>query len=140
MTGFGNALRTEREQRGLTLETLCAQTKVSVPHLEALEAERYAELPPGVFRRGIVKAYVAALDLDADEWLPRYQQSYEAVAGPEPQPTAQTWAAFAENVKRNRTPSAQRSGLRWLGVLGMLLLLAAAGYAVWKFILLPKLR
>ncbi len=47
MGRFGDELRTERERRQITLETICAMTKVSVRHLDALENDRLAELPEG---------------------------------------------------------------------------------------------
>ena len=139
MTGFGESLRTERERRGLSLAEVCAQTKVAERHLEAIEREHYAELPPGVFRRGMVRAYVSALGLDVPAWMSSFQQSYEQVVGPEPEISAETWETFAENVKRSRTPLGRRHSVRWLGVLLLFLALLAAGYAVWRFIVLPRL-
>jgi len=41
MEQFGDALRVERESKRITLETICEVTKVSIRHLEALEAGRY---------------------------------------------------------------------------------------------------
>lgn len=139
MTGFGESLRAERERREQSLADVCAQTKISERQLQAIEAERYAELPPGVFRRGMVRAYVTALELDVDPWMARFQRSYEQVVGPDPEMTPERWAEFAENVKRNRTSIGSRNSLRWLGVLALLLLLCAAGYAVWLFVLRPRL-
>ncbi len=140
MTGFGDSLRAERERHGVSLAEVCARTKISERQLEAIEAERYGELPPGVFRRGMVRAYLEALALDVEEWMGRFQASYERVVGPEPELTPERWAEFAENVKRSRTPAGSRNSLRWLGVLALLLLLCAAGYAVWRYILQPRMR
>ena len=61
---FGERLRAERERIGITLETMSAQTKVNLRHLEALERGDYRVLPGGVFRRGFVRAYLKAVGLD----------------------------------------------------------------------------
>jgi cytoskeletal protein RodZ len=142
MTGFGSALKSERERTGLTLQAIADQTKVSTRHLEALEEEDFGVLPKGVFRRGIARAYVLALGLDEIPWLERFQQSHEAYAraSGETLPDEQAWAAFAENVKKNRVPTSQRTDIRWLGLLAMLIALAAAAWAVWHYILQSRLR
>ena len=63
MERFCDELRWEREQRKVSIEAICEQTKVSPRHLRALEAGEYSELPGGVFRKGIVRSYLAALGL-----------------------------------------------------------------------------
>lgn len=139
MTGFGESVRTERERRGWSLAHVCAQTKIAERQLEAIEREEYADLPPGVFRRGMVRAYLSALELELEPWMARFQSSYERVVGPEPEISAERWEQFAENVKRNRQPAGSRNRWRWVGVLLLLLVLCAAAYAVWRFLLRPRL-
>jgi cytoskeleton protein RodZ len=142
MTGFGSALRAERERSGLTLERVCEETRVSLRHLEAVEAEEYAELPGGVFRRGIVKAYVNAVGLAEHDWLERFKASYDAYAsrkGLASENDGEAWVEFAENVKRNRTPAVSANSWRWAGVALMLILLIVAGWAVWTYVLKSRL-
>ena len=69
MERFCDELRWEREQRKVSIEAICEQTKVSPRHLRALEAGDYSELPGGVFRKGIVRSYLAALGLEESAWL-----------------------------------------------------------------------
>lgn len=136
MVTFSEELRTERERRGLSLETLAAQTRVQQRYLLALEQGDYSTLPGGVFRKGIVRAYLAATGLTEDEWMPRFEQSLAGhlrAQGQEPTNGNEAWAAFAENVRRNRIGAGRRSGVRWVGVLILFLLLAAAAWAVWHF-------
>ena len=141
MTPFGGQLRAERERRGLSLDLVHAETKVSLRHLQALEEEHYAELPRGVFRRGIVRAYLRAIGLDEQPWLPRFEQSLAEHGMADPaQPDEKAWATFATNVKNARAGTGRRSGIRWWGVLLLLVLVAAAGFAVWQFVLKPRLR
>lgn len=128
--GFGHSLRQEREQRGATLEQISESTKVSARHLQALEDERWKDLPGGVFNRGIVLGYCRFLGLDEREWLDRY-----AATRPEHE---QDWTEFAEAVKRNRTPPPQVKR-RWWGVLLMLLALAAIAWAAWHYVVKPRM-
>ncbi len=135
---FGEQLRSEREGRGISIERLCADTKVNQRFLEALERGAYQDLPGGVFRRGFVRAYLRAVGLDEAEWMPRFDESYTRLMqslGINPESQSEDWATFAVNVKRNRGAPRQRLLKRWLGVLAMLAVLAGAGWAVWHYVL-----
>jgi cytoskeleton protein RodZ len=134
-TGFGEELRAERERRGISLETLCAHTKVNPRHLSSLEEGNYGALPGGVFRRGIVRAYLSAVGLDEQMWMARFETSYAEQARALGVENETDWTTFAVNVKRNRTLPRPGNRARWLGVLAMLLVLAAAGFAVWHYVL-----
>lgn len=141
--GFGEGLRTERERRGVSLASLSAQTKVNPRHLEALEQGDYKVLPGGVFRRGIVRAYLASVGLDEHEWMPRFQASYEAHAralGVATEADPEGWATFAANVKKNRTQPKPRLTWRWLGVLALFLIVLAGAWAVWHFLLRGRMQ
>lgn len=143
MTSFGEDLRLERERQNLSLEDLSAQTKINSRLLAALEAGDYSALPGGVFRKGIVRACLAALALDEHSWLPRFSASYDAHAlalGRPIQPDEAAWATFAANVKRGRASTSRSNPLRWLGVAALLFLLAVAAWAAWHFQLKPRLK
>ncbi len=136
MSGFGEELRLEREGRGVSLEWLCAETKVQPRHFSALERGEFHELPGGVFRKGIVRAYLHALSLEEDAWMPKFDASFAAhtqARGEQPIPAEEAWVEFASNVKKNRVETRQRNGLRWAGVFLLLALLALAGWALWHF-------
>lgn len=60
----GALLRRVREACGIDLSEISARTKVSRIHLEALEEENFAKLPPPVYVRGIVIEFAKALRLD----------------------------------------------------------------------------
>jgi cytoskeleton protein RodZ len=138
MTGFGSALKQERERNGLTLENLCEQTRVSLRHLQAVEAEEYATLPGGVFRKGIVRAYLQAVGLEEPTWMERFQASYDAyvhTTGITPAGDPDAWIEFAENVRANRPAKATGNGVRWMGVMGMGAGLVAVAWVVWTYVL-----
>lgn len=69
---FGEKLRNQREQRGITLEAISNSTKISVRMLRALEAEHFEQLPGGVFNKGFVRAYARQVGLDEEEALADY--------------------------------------------------------------------
>ena len=137
MERFCDELRWERERRKVSIEKICEETKVASRHLLALEAGDYDALPGGVFRKGIVRSYLAALKLDEVTWIERFEASLRE-SGPA-SPEAKDWTEFAENVRRNRVGGESPTGLRWMGVAVMLGSLAALGWSVWKFALHGRL-
>jgi cytoskeleton protein RodZ len=139
MGQFGSELRLERERRGISLETMCALTKLSLRQLLDLEAENYDQLPGGVFRKGFVRSYLGAIGLDESSWIERFEASYRASGLASADEI--DWASFAENVRNGRAPG-QNSGARgrWLGVAAMFLLLLVLGWFLWQFLVHPRLN
>jgi cytoskeleton protein RodZ len=131
MQRFCDELRWEREQRNVSIETICAVTKVSLRYVEALEAGEYSELPGGVFRKGILRSYLAVLGLDEMHWVERFEASLGSKS--EDSSSEAAWAEFAENVRRTRVKTRPETGRRWLGVAGMFTLLAVFGWGVWEY-------
>jgi cytoskeleton protein RodZ len=79
---FGDRLRREREMRGITLDEITESTKIARRHLEALETERFDQLPGGVFNKGFVRAYARFLGIDED----RAVADYAAATNEQPEP------------------------------------------------------
>jgi transcriptional regulator with XRE-family HTH domain len=83
---LGRRLRSERERRRITLESIAANTKISIGLLRDLERDDVSRWPSGIFRRSFVRSYAEAIGLDADdivcEFLERHPdvQQLEAVA------------------------------------------------------------
>jgi cytoskeletal protein RodZ len=137
MERFCDELRWERERRKVSIEKICEETKVATRHLLALEAGEYDALPGGVFRKGIVRSYLAALKLDEVPWIERFEASLRESGTASPE--AKDWTEFAENVRRNRVGGESPTGLRWMGVAVMVGTLVALGWSVWKFALHGRL-
>ena len=74
MPSFGENLKREREMRGVSLEEMSETTKISVRLLSALEQDRFAELPGGVFTRSFIRAYAQYLGLDDEHVLSEYKR------------------------------------------------------------------
>jgi cytoskeletal protein RodZ len=131
VAAFGEALRREREERGVALESICNATKVPVKHFLALEAGAFAELPGGVFRRGFVRSYLSALGLEETYWMQRFEESCRA-SGLKDTTGGDEWAKFAENVKNNRGVARRRMGGWWVRRLTLVVLLAVAAWCGWR--------
>jgi cytoskeletal protein RodZ len=64
---IGEVLRAARLKRGLSLEAVAQQTRISKRFLEALEENRFDEFPAFVYMRGFLKGYCDHLDLNFNE-------------------------------------------------------------------------
>jgi cytoskeletal protein RodZ len=78
---FGRWLVRERELRGLTRDEVTRTTKLAPGVIEALESGEAARIPPHVYVVGYLRAYAAAVGLDADEVVLRFQEAAAAPAG-----------------------------------------------------------
>jgi cytoskeletal protein RodZ len=133
MERFCDELRWERERRQISVESICAVTKVAARHVQALEAGEYDALPGGVFRKGILRSYLSVLELDEASWVERFESSLRESGSASLD--GNEWAEFAENVQRNRISTTPTTGTRWMGVGMMIASLVALGWVVWKFAL-----
>jgi hypothetical protein len=64
---FGPHLRSERERRGISIETIVTVTKVGAELWYGLERNDISKWPSGIFARAFVRDYAKAVGLDADE-------------------------------------------------------------------------
>jgi cytoskeleton protein RodZ len=69
---FGEQLRQAREAQHITLQEIAATTKISCRALQALEDERFDQLPGGIFNKGFVRAYARYVGLDEEKMLAAY--------------------------------------------------------------------
>lgn len=72
---LGLYLRKQRERRGMSVAELSRVTRIPSTSLEAIEAERFDELPGEVFVRGFLTAYAQAVRVLPAEIVARYTQS-----------------------------------------------------------------
>jgi len=71
-TAFADELRRARERRGLSLEAIAEQTKVSVTIFAGLERGDLSRWPSGIFRRAFIRAYATAIGLDPEDTVARF--------------------------------------------------------------------
>ncbi len=66
---LGLVLRAKREAAGRSLREVADVTKLGVRTLDALERNQVDRLPPGIFRRSVVRAYAREIGLDPEATL-----------------------------------------------------------------------
>jgi cytoskeleton protein RodZ len=67
MLSVGETLKRARQEQGLDLSAVAAQTKISAKYLEAIESDDRKTLPSGFFYRSFVEQYAKSLSLDTQE-------------------------------------------------------------------------
>ena len=63
----GERLKAAREERGLSLEDIAAQTRIPQRHLESIESAEWEKLPAATYTVGFAKSYASAVGLDRTE-------------------------------------------------------------------------
>ena len=118
---FGEHLRREREMRGVSLDEVSQATRIGTRFLEALESERWKDLPGGVFNRGFLRSIARYLGLDEEALVVDYAQATND------HPQMAEWSPSALDRGAESRP---RSSARLVFLL-VLLLLTALGAACW---------
>jgi cytoskeleton protein RodZ len=77
MTNFGASLKQARESKGLSLDQIAIETRISTRFLSAIENEEFHLLPGGIFNRGFVRALAEKVGLDADQAVADYERLAE---------------------------------------------------------------
>jgi transcriptional regulator with XRE-family HTH domain len=118
ITPLGETLQRARQARGLTLEEVERDTRISCRYLQALENENFGLLPAPVYARGFLRTYARYLGLEPANLLPLFPVGYVE------EPDLQPWP----KVKTPRTwPS---SGLLAGAVVGVLILIVVLLYSL----------
>ena len=81
---FGLTLRTHREQLGITLSDIAANTKISAALLSALERGDLSRWPKGIFRRSFVREYLVAVGLSPEPYLRDFARLFPEEPGATP--------------------------------------------------------
>lgn len=63
----GERLRSAREEKGLGLDDIAAQTRIPRRHLESLEMSEWSKLPAPTYTIGFARSYASAVGLDRAE-------------------------------------------------------------------------
>jgi cytoskeleton protein RodZ len=139
MGSFGDRLRREREQRGVSLDDIALTTKIRAGLLQALEEERFDRLPGGIFNKGFVRAYARHLGLDEDQAVADYLaasgeapvrrpgESQAGMRGETTEPRIQLVGDEQESDAKTGTPLSSRA------VLAGLLVLVVVGAVAWFY-------
>jgi len=139
LPSFGEKLKLEREKRKITLEQISASTKIGTRMLQALEEDKFNQLPGGIFNKGFVRAYSRAVGLDEDQTVADYlQASGDAppvsteIASREPGGREDEEREDAERSSRLETISATPPRQLPWGVFAAVLLVVALALSIWS--------
>ena len=75
----GMGLKELREARGLSLDEVYRNTRISLVNLEALEKGEFQHLPPPVYTKGYLKDYAKLLDVEEKQLISRYEKYLAAI-------------------------------------------------------------
>src|SRR5579863_434527 len=76
---LGQHLRRQRERRNISTGELARVTRIPLASIDAIEGDRFDELPGEVFVRGFLRAHAQAIGLLPAEVLARYTSSRRVV-------------------------------------------------------------
>lgn len=127
MPSFGENLRREREKRKITLDQISQSTKIGTRMLQALEEDKFSQLPGGIFNKGFVRAYARCVGLDEEQTIADYLQASgdSPPVMPEITPAQPAPRIIEAEEETSRRP------LPW-GMFATLLLLAALALSLWS--------
>jgi cytoskeleton protein RodZ len=134
LPSFGEKLKLEREKRKITLEQISSSTKIGARMLQALEEDKFNQLPGGIFNKGFVRAYSRFVGLDEDQTVAEYLEA----SGDAP-PVSTEIAAREDGARENaenlrRLEASADSPARHLpwGLFAALLLVIALALSLWS--------
>lgn len=124
---IGHRLAARRKEQGLSLEQAAEQTKIRTVYLQALEEDRYGDLPGAAYVTGFLRNYARLLEMDGQELVAELVDRGEIsdLAAP-PLKTGDDENRYA----------GKSSGRGWL-VLGVLVVVAVAAALAYLFDLPP---
>jgi cytoskeletal protein RodZ len=76
MESIGEALKTRRTEKGLSLADVFEATKITMQNLAALEENRFDAFANRVYARAFLRDYANYLGLDSEEMLQRYESDW----------------------------------------------------------------
>ncbi len=134
MASFGAKLKQEREKRKITLDQISSSTKIGSRMLQALEEDKFNQLPGGIFNKGFVRSYARFVGLDEDQTVADYMQA----SGDAPPPNTEIVVREdearenEENVRRlDGSADSNARQLRW-GLFAAVLLVVALALFFWS--------
>lgn len=75
MPTLGETLRSAREGKRIKLAQVAEKTKIPLERLQALESDRYFDMPDDVYLRGAIRNYSIFLGLNPTEMETAYRQA-----------------------------------------------------------------
>jgi cytoskeleton protein RodZ len=134
LPSFGDKLKQEREKRKISLEQISASTKIGTRMLQALEENKFNQLPGGIFNKGFVRAYSHCLGLDEEQVVAEYLQASGDAPPPKTEIAVREDEARENEEHVRRLESSEHGSIRQLpwGWFAALLLVVALALSLWS--------
>ena len=117
--GIGALLRASRLRRGEEPEDIAAALRIRRVYIEAIEEDRFDDLPGHAYAVGFVRGYAEYLDLDGEDVVRRFKEESSV-------PDQPAELSFPSFIPQHGMP---RGAVLMIGVL-----IAALGYGGWYFL------
>jgi cytoskeleton protein RodZ len=130
MQSVGESLCAARLDLGLSLEQVCARTRISVKNLQAIEADEFSVISSAFFYKSFVRQFAAELGLDYSLLSPAVQ----AAASTFPEPRIPGYGN-ARPLKVSRLRPKRTGGLRWvfsIASFAVMLIACSSVYSLWQ--------
>lgn len=124
----GQRLKKARELRGLSVDQVVSDLRLSRRIVEGIEADDYASLPEPAFVRGYMRRYAQLVKLSPDDIAARFDESYAVdTATPEPNARPRNPVQILGDLARPRLRSGRL--LSWASLAVIVLLFAGFFWA-----------
>lgn len=135
---LGALLHRTRIERGIELEQIIEETKISGSNLRAMESDNFHILPADAFARGFYAHYARALQLNPDEIVARFLMERNAHPSGSRKNSRSVAAPPGSQAKRVSS-MAEPTGVSPISTLGfvLLLLIIIAGGICWYLSINP---
>ncbi len=122
---LGEQLRRARLERGVNLREVSEQTRITMRHLEAIEADDYKRLPGGIFNKSFIKSYARHVGFPEARALELYEQTARerGVQNEEPATTPQRSRIYMGESARSPLMTYGLSAI----IVGLLILIVYGG-------------
>jgi cytoskeleton protein RodZ len=135
LPSFGQKLKAEREKRSITLDQISLSTKIGTRMLQALEEDKFSQLPGGIFNKGFVRAYARHVGIDEEQAVADYLEAAGETVPPRAQdePEGVSLRIRLEEDANQKSASSIKSSreLPW-GMFAAVLLAVALGLSLWS--------
>lgn len=103
--GVGHILRNARIAKGMSIEDVSRQLRLSTQQIDAIERENFEKLPGRTFLRGFIRNYASLVQLDPLPLLKMLPESVRIISTPENTPLRGKQISFSSNRKKTRNYS-----------------------------------
>lgn len=135
MRQFGEYLKAQREERGVSLEEIAQETKIRMAFLEAMEKGEFNKLPGEFYCRAYLRSYAKTIGIREEELLEKYELALaeaEKKGEQEALPIEKKWDGTLQQTvaSKSELPNGKRKAIIVIVVL-LTFLIALGAYLIW---------